>query len=231
MEKVEFLTSQNVLIEQEVAGVWDRIAAFLFDLMIIAAFLIISNYLFASIGINSAAFKRPFNLLLILYPLIMETFNNGQTLGKQQLKVKVVKTNGNQASFVDYLIRWLFLPIDLLFFGGIAIVMIWLRGKGQRLGDLVAGTAVVKKEKNTSTIQFQNLPTDYQPVFPEAIRLTTHDIEIINQTLVVFRESGNRLPLEKLNQKIKAHLQINSDLPPAKFLVTVIKDFNHLSRH
>ena len=45
----------------------------------------------------------------------------------------------------DYLLRWIFSFVDFyILSGAIALVVIAMGGKGQRIGDIVAGTSVVK---------------------------------------------------------------------------------------
>jgi hypothetical protein len=67
-------------------------------------------------------------------------------------------------------------------------------GKGQRLGDMVAGTSVIKQvEQKEITAQevFVVADTEYQPVFTQAIQLTENDIDLIQRALEVNRDLGN----------------------------------------
>ena len=52
-------------------------------------------------------------LPVMFYSLIQESLWEGQTIGKKLMKVKVIKLDGYQAGFGDYLIRWLFRLIDI----------------------------------------------------------------------------------------------------------------------
>src|SRR5690606_35728916 len=114
----------------------------------------------------------------------------------------------------------------------IAMIAIDAGNKGQRLGDIAAGTAVVKlkKEREVSSEELFVVPdTEYVPVFREVVNLSSRDIEIIQQALEVNRNHGNNRPVLLLAEKIKSVLGVESDLPSVKFLYTVVKDFNHLT--
>jgi RDD family len=168
-----------------------------------------------------------------LYSVLFEIFMNGQTPGKRVLTIKVIRLNGTPASMGDYLLRWIFAIIDFgILSGAIAVIIIVAGGKGQRLGDLVAGTSVVKlieqKEITASEI-FVSADVAYVPTFNQATQLNEKDIEIIQRALEVNRDHGNPKPMLAVAEKIKAQLFIQTDLPPVKFLYILIKDFNHLT--
>src|SRR5690606_39594735 len=81
---------------------------------------------------------------IIFYTLVCESLMSGQTIGKKIMKIRVIKIDGYQASFGDYLVRWLFRVVEIVIFQGvIAVMAIIFSGKNQRLGDTVSGTAVV----------------------------------------------------------------------------------------
>jgi hypothetical protein len=52
---------------------------------------------------------------------------------------------------------------------------------------------------------------------------------LIQRALEVNRDHGNGQPVMVITQKIKALLGIQTDLPPVKFLYTIIKDYNSLT--
>src|SRR3954467_3102970 len=83
-------------------------------------------------------------LPIVFYSLAFESWLEGQTIGKRIMRIKVVKIDGYQASFAEYLIRWFFRLIDLSIFNGlIAVITVATTKKSQRLGDMAAGTAVI----------------------------------------------------------------------------------------
>ena len=81
---------------------------------------------------------------IIVYSLVLESIFEGQSFGKKLVKIKVVKIDGYQAGFGDYVIRWFFRVIDFFsFFGLPGLITVITSQKSQRLGDMAAGTAVI----------------------------------------------------------------------------------------
>jgi len=232
MAGLEIQTTQNIALEYAPASIGDRILAFLLDTLIIVAYLLI----LAGIVFGILKLEEPWLLIalyipMFFYHLLSEVFMDGQSIGKRQMGIKVVKTNGSPATLGAYLLRWILRPVDNFFYGGVAMITIAIGGKGQRLGDLAADTAVVKLNKKITVKTHElvkNIDERYEPVFPEVINLSDRDIEIIRQALDINRETANINPVLKVEAKIKDTLKITSSLPPLKFLYTVIKDHNYL---
>ncbi|WP_285758348.1 RDD family protein [Nocardiopsis ansamitocini] len=65
----------------------------------------------------------------------------GQTTGMELLEIRVVDAGGGPATVGQLFVRWLLLPVDLLLVG---LVLMLRDVRHRRLGDLVAGTAVVR---------------------------------------------------------------------------------------
>lgn len=234
MQTIQVRTTQNVFIHYPVASVGDRILAHLLDQLIKFFYA-----LAVGIFLYNADIEEEWVWILIigipwlLSPLLFEILMNGQTPGKRVLNIKVIRLNGTPASIGDYLLRWIFSLIDFgILSGAIAVIIIAAGGKGQRLGDLVAGTAVVKlteQKEITAAEIFVPAEQAYVPTFNEAIQLNEKDIEIIQRALEVNRDQGNPQPMLAVVDKIKAQLGIQTDLPPVKFLYVLIKDFNFLT--
>jgi hypothetical protein len=158
---------------------------------------------------------------------------NGQSPGKKQMNIKVVRMDGTPATIGNYIIRWLLrlFEIDLMS-GAIAMLTIAINGKGQRLGDLAAGTTVVKlvEQRDVSAKEvFTVAEEQYVPTYPQVVQLTDQDIELIQQALEVNRSTGNYQPVLAIVDKVQAKLGIQTDLPPVKFLYTLIKDYGHIT--
>jgi uncharacterized RDD family membrane protein YckC len=234
MQTIQVRTTQNVFIHYPVASVGDRILAHLLDQLIKLIYVLAAGILFYNADIeNEWVWILFLGIPWLFSTLLFEIFMNGQTPGKRALNIKVIRMNGTPASIGDYILRWIFSLIDFgILSGAIAVIIIAAGGKGQRLGDLVAGTAVVKlteqKEITASEI-FVPAESAYVPTFNQAIQLNEKDIEIIQRALEVNRDLGNPQPMLAVVDKIKAQLGIQTDLPPVKFLYVLIKDFNHLT--
>ena len=105
-------------------------------------------------------------------------------------------------------------------------------GKGQRLGDVVAGTSVVKlieQQQISAEKVFVAAEEEYTPTFSQVINLTEKDIELIQRALEANRDQGNVQPAIMITEKIKSLLSIQTDMPPVKFLYTIIKDYQTIT--
>lgn len=90
--------------------------------------------------------------LLWGYYLLFEMIWNGQSPGKRWVGLRVLKGNGGPISFVDSAIRNLVRVVDFLpAYYGIGVIVMFLNNRAQRLGDLAAGTVVVR-ERNEVTL-------------------------------------------------------------------------------
>ncbi|MFW5762452.1 MAG: RDD family protein [Cyclobacteriaceae bacterium] len=236
MEKVSFETSQNVMIDYPLASLGERILAFLLDFVIFIAYYLLMFLILTSIKIDLEFTNIVFiiaGLPIVFYHLICEAFFEGQSIGKKQMNIKVVKVDGQQPSLGAYIIRWIMRLVDIvIFFGGLAMLFIIVTAKGQRLGDLLAGTTVVKIDRIKDISlhrKIDDVEDGYLVTFNQAIDLTDNDIEIIKQALRTYKNSGVREPVLAAEAKVKELLDVQSDLPPIKFLHTVIKDHNYLA--
>ena len=233
--KVQILTTQNVEIEYETASLGERIGATLIDMLILFAYsFVVLAGVVQSIAHRSddTAFTLMVVLVLpvLLYDLLCEIFMDGQSLGKKALKIKVVKLDGTQPGIGSYLLRWLLRFVEVWGSSGvIAAVVILVNGKGQRLGDLAAGTTVVKL-KPTATLAdtiFAQIDPDYVPTFPQVTRLNDRDIAVIKEVINSREQRQNPVVLNTLVRKVKEVLEVDTDLSAPKFLKTVVKDYNH----
>jgi uncharacterized RDD family membrane protein YckC len=233
MQTIRVRTTQNVFIHYPLASIGDRIGAYLIDrialvLYCVAVVVALINLSIELWWVYMILVGFPF----IFYSLLFEIFMDGQTPGKRLVKIKVVRLDGTQPSIGDYLFRWLFSFIDFLFSGAVAVIIMAINGKGQRLGDIVAGTSVVKlieQQEITANDIFITPEEAYQPVFSQVTQLSEKDIEVIQRALETARRQGNMQPAALVSDRIRSLLGIQTDLAPTEFLYAVIKDFNHLT--
>lgn len=233
MQTIQVRTTQNVSIEYPLASVGDRMIAHIIDNLIVLAYVIpvivaLFNFGFATWWVYVLLIGVP----VLFYTPLFEIFMTGQTPGKRALGIRVIRLNGTEATIGDFILRWMFCLIDFeLVSPAVAIIAIAAGKKGQRIGDMVAGTTVIKINKAkevTADEIFITTQDDYQPKFLNVVELSSRDIEIIQQALEVGRQ-GNLEPAEKVATKIKTLLNIDSEMPALQLLETVIKDFNHLT--
>lgn len=245
MSELSINTTQNVNINFTIASIGHRILAYLLDLLVKAAYVIVVFYVFFYfLGINDMMngmdnWSRISIIVLFYFPvlfysLIFESLMEGQTLGKKLLKIKVVKIEGYQASFGDYLIRWVFRIVDINFsMGVVGLISAVVSDKGQRLGDMTAGTSVITLKNNISinhTI-LEEINTDYIPTYPLVIRLSDNDARIIKETFNVARSTRDYSVISKLKLKIETVTGIkNQSGNEEDFIKTILKDYNYYTQ-
>ncbi|MGG7036982.1 MAG: RDD family protein [Flavobacterium sp.] len=246
MSQISINTTQNVEINFSLASVGERIGAYFIDLLIKGSYLILVFYvLFDLIGFGAyvekldrwsdMAVRMVFFLPIAFYSLVLESLLEGQTLGKKLVKIKVVKIDGYQASFGDYLIRWLFRLIDIEPSSGvIGLISMVVNSKTQRLGDISAGTAVIslKNNVNISHTILEEIGNEYQPMFPLVIKLSDNDARIIKETFNIAMGNSDFETLTKLSRKIEEVTGIKNDMGSnIKFIQTILKDYNYYTQN
>jgi len=137
------------------AGPVDRYLAFVIDFFVILVLnkifqSVFSLFVLISSDLNTAFFIIGYFVTSIGYPIIFETFWNGQTIGKKLFKIKVIDQNSLKATFQQVFIRNILRFVDTLpFFYLVGGVSILLSRKFQRLGDIAANTLVIRTVKPT----------------------------------------------------------------------------------
>ncbi|MBC7606371.1 MAG: RDD family protein [Burkholderiales bacterium] len=246
MSELTINTTQNVNINFTAASVGDRILAYFIDLTIKIAYgIVIYGIFFYWFGINSAfrtmdqwsviAIVLVFYFPVMIYSITLESLLEGQSFGKKILKIKVVKIDGYQASFGDYLMRWFFRIIDItMLYGTVALVTIISSKKSQRLGDMAAGTAVITL-KNKVTINntiLEDLSETYVPSYPLVIKLSDNDMRIIKDTFQFAVSKNDRDTISQLREKIEKVTTIkNQSGNDTDFIKTILKDYNFYTQH
>jgi uncharacterized RDD family membrane protein YckC len=246
MSQLSINTTQNVTINFNTASVGSRILAYLIDMLIILAYyitiyLVIGKLLDAAklldgldqwtiIGINAVI-----SLPALFYTLAQESLLEGQTVGKKLMKIKVIKIDGYQAGFGDYLIRWLFRIVEVTgIFGIVGLIALMVSKKTQRLGDMAAGTAVISLKNDVSinhTI-LRDISSSYVPVYPLVIKLSDNDVRIIKETYDAAYSQADFNMIQKLQDKIEAVTGIRSvSQGPTAFVDTVLKDYNYYTQN
>ena len=231
MSNFDILTSQNVSVKYNVAGVGNRIAASAIDYAFVGIWIF---FLSVVVQLNFKV-TNPFVLMVmyspvVFYQLVMEIFFNGQSAGKMMMKIRVMKIDGSAPSVVAYLLRWMFRLIDITFsMGSIAVIMIAFTDKAQRLGDLAAGTTVIRLNSKTKLDELVQVTKNenYQPVFSEVVALTDQDISLVKKVLYKSAETKDFLLADKMAMHIKKVTGINSEMDELKFLRTILADYEY----
>lgn len=243
MPQIDINSSQNVNISFKLAGIGERILAFIIDMVIKVALFWLMIWFFNNIlGMETylssldpwaaAAIVSLLTLPVQIYTLVLESMMEGQTFGKKLMKIKVVKIDGYQANFGDYLMRWVARLPDIWLTSGLAgIISMIVSKNNQRLGDLATGTAVIslKNSVNISHTILENLTADYVPRFPQVVGLNDNDVRIIKENYHRALAVDDREIISRLSAKIRKTLNLQiepTEFTERQFIDKIIKDYN-----
>lgn len=237
MDNFQIETAQNVNIVQNVAGVGERILAFLVDGSIMLIYIILVSILFTNFDFSddfAIIFFTAVVLPLFLYHLLFEMFWNGKSPGKAVFKLRVVKLDGTKPAFSNYLIRWLLRLVDIsLTSGAAALVTILLNGKGQRIGDLAAATTVISEKPTVGLANtiLTDIPDTYRPTYSQVTVFNDAEMQTIKTVYIDAKYNGNHNVILKLAEKVEKVMEIKSEGTPMRFIDTVIKDYNYYTQN
>jgi uncharacterized RDD family membrane protein YckC len=236
MERVRIDTAQNVKIDYTLATLGDRMAAWAIDLVVMVAWVIFMLQIADSIAYLNDEDSGLYILLTLIflpiafYHLFSELLLNGQSVGKLAMKIKVVRLDGSTPTLGNYLMRWILRIVEFTTFTGLAMLVYLISGKGQRLGDVFAGTTVIRRRRKYTlkdTILY-NLDASYQPVYPQVRNFSNRDVEIIREGIAYAAKYNNPHILVLLNDQVSKTMNLESQpVAYAEFLDTVVKDYNY----
>lgn len=239
MNKIQIETAQNVQITQNIASVGVRIIAFIIDGLIITAYEFLSFYIMIksfsafSDTIQIWAISMVMGLPLLFYHLVMEIFNNGQSIGKAALKIRVTCLDGTAPRLSHYLLRWIMRIADItLTSGGLAVFVILLNGKGQRLGDVAAQTTVIseKQQYSLKSILLSSQTEDYIPVYPQVTLLTDQQIHTINNLFKSAYKKRDAAVITSLAEKIAVLTETEIPSDKSRFINQILKDYKYYTQ-
>lgn len=209
-------TPEHIEFGYDVAGIGSRFMAALVDgciygTFMMLVFVILDRVFNASDGILSAVFLAT-SLLYCGYYIVFERLWNGQSPGKLLLGLRVVQEAGRPIGFSASLIRNLVRLIDFfpIFYGG-AIMAMFIDKRTRRLGDLAAGTLVVRDRQRVSLDDLIALTTsrrvasalaaNSQATLPNLEALQPNDVSLIQEFLL----RRNALPVDR-RQRVAGQL-------------------------
>ena len=236
MEEFQIETAQNVGIQQNVANLGHRLLAYLIDTLVIVVYIIAMIMVMVALELDGGDLWALYILVSLpafLYYVLLETFWNGQTVGKFAMKTRVVKLDGSKPGFANYFVRWILRIIDVsLTSGGLAVLSILIRGNGQRVGDIAAGTTVISEKVNITikdTI-LKEIPKDYVPTYSQVTLFKDDEMQLIKTLYDEARYKKQHNIILSLNDKIIEVMQIETNQKPIDFVDTVIKDYNYYTQ-
>lgn len=149
-QHLEVETPEHVIIDYEIAGLGSRALAALADSAVVVVLLVAIGVLALRIGPVLAPYLLPLMSVVAFavlwgYFALFEGFMDGQTPGKRWVGIRVIRDTGHPVTLREAAARNLlriadFLPPPYL----LGALLVAFHPRGKRLGDLVAGTVVVR---------------------------------------------------------------------------------------
>lgn len=151
----EVHTPEGVALRLPAAGPVPRAVAWLIDLAIRGALLLLVSILLGLLGqVGAGVYMVVLFLIFWGYPVVFEALYGGQTPGKRALSLRVVSADGAPIGWMASFVRNLMRTVDMLPLGyGAGLVTSLADPWSRRLGDMVAGTLVIHAPRERVTLQ------------------------------------------------------------------------------
>jgi uncharacterized RDD family membrane protein YckC len=165
-----FLAELDVTLDLPLAGIGTRALAQALDLLLLGALAVVAVLAIAQFSFRLGS-AGPLVLLPILalalpwaYFIAFELALGGQSPGKRVLSLRVVRDDGGEIGPLASIVRNLLRPIDFLPAAyGVGLVVMFLNRHQKRLGDLAAGTVVVREARRVAALDSHRWPERFRP--------------------------------------------------------------------
>ena len=253
MAQVKLDTGYNIEVEFVLAPFYKRLFAWFIDLLAcwLYVYAISSLLKINSVFIFTDTWSLPgliVSLPVLFYHLVLEITTNGKSLGKLVMNIQVITAEGGQPTVGQYLIRWVGRLVDFPYWIPLAVayntlpwwtmpltfaglICIIITSKNQRIGDLVSGTMLIDLKNQTSweDTVFTELETGYQPKYPQVMQLSDRDLNTLKSIISTIKKRSDRKLAEKISDRIRSKLNIETEEDAYPFLVTLLKDYNYFT--
>lgn len=188
---LEVATPERVSLSLPVAGIGHRCLAYLADLCLLFFFWVVAYFVFTLLVSDVLGFFKGLSglaqtLLVVgvfttqwVYWTLCEVLMEGQTPGKRWVGIRVVRVDGSPVGVLESAVRNLVRVVDSLpGVYAVGCLSVLLTRRHQRLGDLLAGTLLVREERIDLDKYTAPAPaTSAAPV--RGPRLTAEEVELI----------------------------------------------------
>lgn len=145
----QLVTGEAVALELPPASIGLRLVSGLIDLVVQVVILVlgfvVGSLLAPDVALLGVTVVVVLVVTIVIGPAILETLTMGRTLGKLVMGIRTVRDDAGPISFHHAFVRHLLAVVEIwLLYGVPALVSALVSSKGKRLGDLVAGTYVVR---------------------------------------------------------------------------------------
>ena len=172
-------TPERVSFDYQVAGLGTRAIAQVLDLLIVGGILLAVYFVAVAVSLAQSVTGQLIAILgsfvvIFGYFWMSEALWSGQTVGKKAFRLRAVGDRGEPLTFAQAGIRNIVRIVDFLPYGyGVGVIVLFVNGKGKRLGDLAAGTIVVKDSDHVALWQLPGARVPSGPPGAFAPPLTT----------------------------------------------------------
>ncbi|HEX8102367.1 MAG TPA: RDD family protein [Solirubrobacteraceae bacterium] len=178
-DRLRISTPEGVDLELTLAGIGSRFTAALIDLTLQILLIVALGFLLVGVGsltdggtgsgsgdvggdseaIGIAIVTLLTFLIWFGYDVLFEVRGGGRTPGKRLTGLRVVRASGRPVGFVTSAIRNVLRLVDFLpTFYALGVAAVFVSSRNQRLGDMAAGTVVVRDRKGGRTRAVTPLP-------------------------------------------------------------------------
>ncbi|MEU1276628.1 RDD family protein [Streptomyces sp. NPDC005799] len=235
----ELVTGEAVALELRPARLPSRALAVLLDLVVaVAVYVALTIVLIAATAslddaAQVAVSLGVFVLVLVGAPIAVETLSHGRSLGKLACGLRVVRDDGGPIRFRHALVRGGIGVIEILMtFGVIACIASLVSARGRRLGDVFAGTLVVRERVPVARTGFLPPPPPWLAgrfsaldlsAVPDGLWLTVRQYLARMQQL---DPQAGWAMAERLASDLASHTgtPVPQGVPPAAYLAAVLQE-------
>lgn len=147
----DLVTGDAVALDLPAAGLGMRLLSGLIDMIVVTALLIVTLFVFMTAApatddaLAWAAYIAATASVMLVFPTVIETLTRGRSLGKLALGLRTVRDDGGAISFHHAFVRALVGVIEIYgTSGAAAFLTAMIHPRGKRLGDIAAGTYVIR---------------------------------------------------------------------------------------
>ncbi len=181
------ITPEAVQLRADVAGIGSRSIALIVDTLIQVVVLLPFFFVFVLDGVGGTVEAVGLSLLgfvvLWLYFPAFELLRRGQTPGKRLQGIRVVRTDGQPAGLAPVAVRNLVRIVEVMLLPFVALISMVVTPRYQRLGDLAAGTIVIRERKLPAPQVLSRVPSQAGAPTLDTSRLTAHDYTVLRTFL------------------------------------------------
>ncbi len=234
----QIVTGDAVVLDLRPARIPTRLLATGIDLAVIVGASLLISYVIARVG-GSTALQEAASIaggLIVMfgYPIATETLTRGRTLGALALGLRVVRDDGGAIRFRQALLRGLaFWTVDFApwtgFCGGLIAAAV--NSSSKRLGDLLAGTIVVRTRSPRPPQPIPAVDPSLQ-VWSSQLELSRLPDDLVTASRHLVQRAGGLLPYPRdtlahdLARQVAARTAPAPPvaLPPLEFLAAVVAE-------